>query len=61
MSFRKYILFPISTCMAAIISAFVIIGTGSVALLLLLSGSLANLVLNRHRDINILENKQIES
>jgi hypothetical protein len=57
MSFRKYILFPISTFMAAVISAFVIVGTGTVALLLLLSGSLANLFLNRHRGINILGNK----
>jgi len=56
--FKKYILFPVSTCMGTIFSALVIVSSGILAIVLLSGGVLANLVLlHRGRNIDILEHK----
>lgn len=58
MSLKKYVLFPLSTFMGTILSAFVIIGSGILAIILLGGGVLANLVLvNRNRSVDALGHK----
>ena len=56
--FKKYVLFPVSTFMGAMLSALVIVSSGIVAIVLLGGGMLANLVLiNRSRSIDALGHK----
>ena len=42
--FKKYVLFPVSTFTGAIISAMVILGSTTAAIILLVSGFLVNLL-----------------
>jgi|GEM_PF-2192435 len=44
MGFKRYILFPVSTFMGAVISALVILGSTTAAIILLSSGFLFNLL-----------------
>jgi hypothetical protein len=58
MNFKKYMLFPLSTFMGAIFSAFVIISSSIVAIIFLSGGVLANLFLiSRNRNIDALDLK----
>ncbi len=58
LGFKKYILFPISTFMGAIFSAFVILCSSTAALILLSSGSIFILLTsNRKRIINSVNHK----
>jgi hypothetical protein len=58
MGFKKYILFPISTSLGALVSALVILGSAAAALILLSSGFLFN-VLSGHgrRNFDVLSHK----
>jgi hypothetical protein len=44
MGFKKYILFPVSTSLGALISALVILGSATAAIILLSSGFLFNVL-----------------
>jgi hypothetical protein len=55
MGFKKYILFPISTSLGAVVSALVILGSATAAVVLLSTGLLVNLLVGhgeRNSDVS---------